>query len=108
MFSALLNNGVTLLAALLGNLKEIKHLRAKICIMLIFCAAMLVLAVIIEKKFTWTKKTPQPLMYSAPVFSIPDTPEDITAGNEDIIIKIEIKIPKGIERMPMNFSISLN
>jgi hypothetical protein len=66
MFTSLLNNGVTLLAALLGNLKEPNHLRLIICIVLVFCAVTLVFVSATENNSNG--KTPQPSMYLMPIY----------------------------------------
>lgn len=107
MFSTLLNNGVTLMAALLGKLKKPKRLQAMTLIVLLFCIVTLVLTVVTENPFQRKESAPQPALYDASISPISVTAED-AAGREDGIIRLEIRIPKEIERMAITFSISFN
>jgi len=76
MLSALLNNGVTLLAALLGKRKKIKHLRTKIYLVSVFCIAILVL-IFFTNRSGDAKKETSPMIYVAPIYPMNNTPKDI-------------------------------
>ena len=106
MFTALLDNAVTLLAALLGNMKKPKRLRrAMYNIMLFLCIMALALTAITKTIFTGEKKAHPPVRYDVPISPMSVTPEDI-AGREGRIIKLEIPIPEGIESMIISISLT--
>jgi hypothetical protein len=102
MFLALLNNGVTLLSALLGNMKKPKYLQAMMFFVLLFCIVSLVLTVITENPFTGTNKAPQPNKYNEriqPIIIIPESFEDTLKKFNDLLKNIN---PEEIEEKPIN------
>ena len=102
MFPALLNNGVTLLVALLGKLKKPKHLRTIMFIVLLLCIVSLVLTFITENPFTDVKKTPQPMIYIVPIYPLtnnPDELEEFLKKFNDLFKKIS---PEETDEKPIN------
>jgi len=102
MFPALLNNGITLLAALLGNLKKSKHLRTIMLIVLFFCIVTLVLTVITGNLFPDTKKAPQPMIYIVPIYPLIIKPEDIEENLKKFNDRLKEINPEKTKENPIN------